>query len=164
MSKKKCCVPGCPIDKQFPHKTRFHVRDPKLHEIWRKAIPNPLFEGKTLNQLRAYYVCGRHFEKKYFNPYFYPGGSCNLLVRNAVPTLHLPDKEYLKQSSSRNKAKSTKHGSGNTAEITTHNSANSAESTSRSSVNSAENTTHGSAISAKSTTHSSALMVLPTVL
>ncbi|KAG5871330.1 hypothetical protein JTB14_034353 [Gonioctena quinquepunctata] len=81
---KKCCVPDCEDLYSKRHRFRRPDREVELFKIWVDKVKNPLFNGKTDEQIyKTYLVCDVHFRND-FKVVSHRG-----LSKIAFPTLYL---------------------------------------------------------------------------
>ncbi|KAG5866756.1 hypothetical protein JTB14_037161 [Gonioctena quinquepunctata] len=81
---KKCCVPDCEDLYSKRHRFPRPDREVELFKIWVDKVKNPLFNGKTDEQIyKTYLVCDVHF-RNYFKVVSHRG-----LSKIAFPTLYL---------------------------------------------------------------------------
>ncbi|KAG5884915.1 hypothetical protein JTB14_034113 [Gonioctena quinquepunctata] len=85
---KKCCVPDCEDLYSKRHRFPRPDREVELFKIWVDKVKNPLFNGKTDEQIyKTYLVCDVHFRND-FKVVSHRG-----LSKIAFPTLYLLDQE-----------------------------------------------------------------------
>ncbi|XP_066582225.1 uncharacterized protein [Prorops nasuta] len=78
-----CCVPGCNSGSRVPG---HFIPKKSIAEKWVKAIKNPKLYGLTIDQLKRYRVCHKHFLEECVLPDY----ASRRLREGTIPTLNLP--------------------------------------------------------------------------